>query len=393
MIKFKSLSFFTVEQALNKLGRSLYPFSWPPESELIYKKKVKGDLFNTEEEIEIVENVKPEEIEKILEQIKVLKKGVYLEKPGREGDLIDLSNGRVNFSIECSRLTTMPQSEFPFVERISLNVEFETGDHVQMHHLKHMLEVSHIKHLLLKAASDQLVRIYQTDSDTRDSYCFDDESSRLETIDNWNRILLSGRYMSYIDEEGTDGESIISFWDSPVEVHPVDLQTFINSLLTTKSKTWDLSIEEAFSFLSPPKESSSNYDIITPFLQNIEKTPKLERMPLDQALAQLFQHYSDYALELTNTEALYAKVKTEFPPHEISVLTKPALIMKVTKFFEYLGFKIIEQGKVKEALREDSSLDGKILLKNDPEAIATLLFDPRRKLGGARATPTSKGAL
>jgi len=368
-VNIKSLPFFTIEQALNKLGRSLYPFSWPSETYLLYKKKVKGDLFNIDEEIEIVENVESEEIKRILNELDT-------------SDAIHVDGEPIFLSMECARLATTHDSDFSFIERKHINREFQTIDPTRVHmtNLRNTLIISHVKNLLFEAACNESIRIWAEDSDDKGSHCFDSGSTSSEKIDNWNRLLLKGQCLFYSDEED---EGIV-FWESCSGVHPIDLQTYINSLLTSHKPSWDLGIEKSFSFLSPKKEDSSSYDIITPFFENIEQTPKLERMPLDQALTQFFQHYAGFSLELTQIESLYAKIKTEFDPGKIASLTKPQLIDDVTKLLTYLGFKIMAQHDVKKALEEDPSLEGKILLKNDPEAIATLLFNPRKKMGGAR---------
>ena len=378
---FKYLPYLSVEQSLHKMGRSLYPFSWPLENTLLYTKKIKGDLFNTEGDVETVESIKTKEIKKVIENIQWLKTN-DIPREDEDGEPVwdDLSNSSINVSIVYSRLVKDPQNEIPYIERASLPKKLETRDHIKMTYLKHILIFSHIKSLFLDGAWNDRIRIHCTDIDAMDSLLFNKSTGALDNLDNLDRVLLNGRYLSY--SKGLTG---VSLWELPVGVHPIDLQTYINSLLTHSERSWDLGIEKAFDFLSPKKPEFSNNDIITPFLQNIEQTPKLERMPLDQSLTQFFQHYAGFSLELTQTESLYAKIKTEFDPGKIASLTKPDLIDEVTKFLNYLGFKIMAQHDVKKALEEDPSLEGKILLKNDPEAIATLLFNPSKKMGGARS--------
>ena len=382
---FRYLPYHSVEQALHKMGRSLYPFSWPSENNILYKKIVKGDLFNVDKEVEIVENITTKQIKSVIDTIDILKdeqtyESVWNKKGEEEPRWNTLSNSFVNVSISYSRLVKEHQNGISYVEKVALPNTLETSDHVKMSYLKHILILSHIKNLFLDGAWNDRIRIHETHSNTIDSFCFNKRTGALENLDNLDRVLLNGHYLSYINKFGG-----MTFHESPVGVHLIDLQTYINYLLTNPDRSWDLGIEKAFDFLSPKKAESSNYDIITPFLQNIEQTPKLERMPLDQSLTQFFQHYAGFSLELTQTESLYAKIKTEFDPGKIASLTKPDLIDEVTKFLNYLGFKIMAQHDVKKALEEDPSLEGKILLKNDPEAIATLLFNPSKKMGGARA--------
>lgn len=366
---YKLLSYCTLEEAIDKLGRALYPFSWRPDMAVLYKRKINGQFFGVTGEVDVVEILEKADIQRIV------KAQEDFQNPWLKNNSF---SQYVHFSTCCGRLSNVSQEGIIYlVEHRQISRLANLKNPEEQIYYKFFLMISNVINILRELIFKDTISIYTLNRKKYTRLSRDDVN--VEYDEHWLRVLLNGTYLGYCDDE-VEGTSVL---EKKVFCHQIDLQRAINTIVQGEH-FFDLCIEHAF-HLEDSKDlnrSPTNNKDIELFVQNIMGMSSAERPPLERMLEQLLEHYAGFPMQMTEAEMLYLHIRTTIKPEEIESADKEILITDVKQSIRDKGYKALKQQAISAEVEENPEMKGKLVILGVPEAIVTLMTPTVRHIGG-----------